>query len=133
MTSGLSSPIASPFETLPTGERPEVLEMSVDGADTLLRLRLPDHLPWFDGHFPGRPILPGVAHVHLAGIAALSILAPQDSVVGTGRLKFQRPLLPDDVVTLTLRPVKTGVGFEFATTDAICSSGSLKLAGSLTR
>ena len=118
-----------PFDTLREVERPEVLSIDTQATSVSLRLRLPRRLPWFDGHFPDRPILPGVAQVHLAGVAALSLFGHHHRIIGTGRLKFQRPLLPDAIVTLNLDRTERSLRFEFIHESGAASSGSLRLLG----
>jgi 3-hydroxymyristoyl/3-hydroxydecanoyl-(acyl carrier protein) dehydratase len=38
----------------------------VNAADLKATIAIPASGPWFEGHFPGRPILPGVAELALA-------------------------------------------------------------------
>lgn len=54
------------------------------------RIRLPDEGSWFEGHFPGNPILPGVAHLALLD-------RPIGSLVS---LRLRAPLLPADEIEI---------------------------------
>lgn len=54
------------------------------------RIRLPDEGSWFEGHFPGRPLLPGVAHLALLD-------RPIGSLVS---LRLRAPLLPGDAIEI---------------------------------
>lgn len=72
-------------------------------GQALLSLRLEPQLLYFQGHFPKRALLPGVAQLDLA-------LALADAVFKVGRdpgsiqqLKFSRPLFPGDTLALALR------------------------------
>lgn len=64
--------------------------------------------PWFAGHFPGSPILPGVLVTEaLAQTAAVVHLSerPEEAgrevyLVGVDRMRFRRPVRPGDVLTL---------------------------------
>jgi 3-hydroxyacyl-[acyl-carrier-protein] dehydratase len=66
--------------------------------------------PFFDGHFPGNPIFPGVllleAMAQAAGILGFKTKGktPQDGSVyylaGTDELRFKRPCVPGDRVML---------------------------------
>ena len=66
--------------------------------------------PAFQGHFPGRPILPGVllaeAFAQVAGIVALTArpeYAGRDVyLVGMDGLRFRRPVRPGDRVVITV-------------------------------
>ena len=44
--------------------RPEIVASTDGGVDAVLEI--PSDSPWFAGHFPGRPVLPGVAWLHTA-------------------------------------------------------------------
>jgi 3-hydroxyacyl-[acyl-carrier-protein] dehydratase len=70
--------------------------------------------PWFQGHFVGRPILPGMLVVEsLAQASALLAYAtepfdPQSAVLfflGLDKVKFRRPVVPGDRLDLEVRVV----------------------------
>ena len=66
--------------------------------------------PYFDGHFPGNPVFPGVllveAMAQAAGILGFVTMGktPEDGsiyyLVGTDKLRFKRPCVPGDCVKL---------------------------------
>jgi 3-hydroxyacyl-[acyl-carrier-protein] dehydratase len=59
--------------------------------------------PVFAGHFPNRPLLPGVFQLEMARAAAEWALDCKLSVREICRAKFQRPILPEDPVRLELK------------------------------
>jgi beta-hydroxyacyl-ACP dehydratase FabZ len=67
--------------------------------------------PFFQGHFPGHPIMPGVliveAMAQTGGVLLLSALErPQDKVVyfmSLDGVKFRRPVVPGDQLRMEVR------------------------------
>lgn len=74
--------------------------------------------PFFQGHFPGHPIMPGVmileAMAQVGGVYAhLAGEVEPDRVpyfVGIDKARFRKPVLPGDVLTLDLELVSTRRG-----------------------
>jgi 3-hydroxyacyl-[acyl-carrier-protein] dehydratase len=64
--------------------------------------------PVFAGHFPKRPLLPGVFQLEMARMAAEWILNCPLAAREICRAKFQRPILPDELVRLELKLSETG-------------------------
>ncbi len=66
--------------------------------------------PFFQGHFPGHPVMPGVLIIEaMAQVGAMLMLcniADRDSKLvyftGINNAKFRRPVVPGDVLTMTL-------------------------------
>src|SRR6266850_1891705 len=64
--------------------------------------------PTFAGHFPGRPILPGVFQLEMTRVAAELVLHCSLSVREIRKAKFQRPILPEETVRLELKVSTNG-------------------------
>jgi 3-hydroxyacyl-[acyl-carrier-protein] dehydratase len=77
-------------------------EAQTDGT-TLFEFRFGADDPVFAGHFPGRPLLPGVFQLEMARAAAEWTLGCHLAVSEISRAKFQRPILPGEVVRLRLK------------------------------
>ena len=76
--------------------------LNADGSTTLeFKFRADD--PVFAGHFPGRPILPGIFQLEMARVAAESVLNCALTVRQIRKAKFQRPVLPDETVRIELK------------------------------
>lgn len=71
--------------------------------EAIVAFTLPPELVFFEGHFPGRAILPGVAQAHLAVLIAQKLWGVWPSDANLARLKFKRVLVPHDAVTLKLK------------------------------
>lgn len=64
--------------------------------------RAPDNLRWFDGHFPGAPILPGFAVLEIALAMASDALGTTVVAHGAKQCKFRRPVVPGTSYQLAL-------------------------------
>ena len=102
-------------------------------TDTLsVVLSLDPALFWFRGHFAVQPLLPGVAQLDWVMHYA-TYLAPGLQFGGIQSVKFQSPLLPENVVTLNLawRADKQLLTFSYQRHDGdartTASSGKIQL------
>ncbi|MBS0975225.1 3-hydroxyacyl-ACP dehydratase FabZ family protein [Serratia rubidaea] len=109
---------------------PEVLQQqTTDTNHATVTMRLPAELAWFRGHFPQHPILPGVAQVNWAMQFAAALLPIEGDFSGMEVLKFQRPILPLETVTLALewQPARQKLLFSYCFGEVIASSGKIAL------
>jgi acyl-CoA synthetase (AMP-forming)/AMP-acid ligase II len=96
------------------------------GPASVVRLSIPADHPAFAGHFPGQPLLPGVALLALVLEAVLDdpVLAPR---LGTApRLaaaKFLAPVRPGAQLTLALEAGPRGLRFELREGERVAASG----------
>ena len=71
---------------------------------------------FFQGHFPGAPVMPGVliveAMAQVGAVYALQQLEGRDDKLvlfsGIDNARFRRPVVPGDTLTLTVTPVRVG-------------------------
>ena len=93
---------------------------------------------FFQGHFPGNPIMPGVLIIEsLAQTGAVAILSEEANkgknalFGGVDKLRFKKTVLPGDRLKLEVRIIKRkgpiGVGEAIATVD-----GKIAVKGELT-
>jgi 3-hydroxymyristoyl/3-hydroxydecanoyl-(acyl carrier protein) dehydratase len=99
-----------------------------DGSASALWPVAADH-PAFAGHFPGRPLLPGVVLLSLvmetlAGAPALQALLGHTPQVDN--VKFLAPVGPGASVLVTLRTQGSGVAFELAEGPRTVARGQLR-------
>lgn len=94
-----------------------------------LRLVIPADLDYFVGHFPGAPIVPGVVQIKWALELARRHVGALGQFAGMEAVKFQRVMVPELVVTLTLRFAAADgkLRFSYEAEGARFSSGRLLL------
>jgi len=94
----------------------------------LFTLSIPEHLIYFEGHFPDFPILSGVVQLNWA-IHYAKMIWPQQSFasIHVEHLKFTRAIFPKDTVTLTLTRQINTLLFEYKRADMICAVGKIKM------
>jgi 3-hydroxymyristoyl/3-hydroxydecanoyl-(acyl carrier protein) dehydratase len=91
-------------------------------------VRVPGESAWFAGHFPGDPILPGIAQLGMVGEVARRALGEPMRLSGFSRIKFKKIVRPGDAltVTLTCRPELPGVlAFRIESGGEVACSGTL--------
>jgi len=76
--------------------------------------------PFFQGHFPGRAIMPGVliieALAQTGGILALlstpeNLGNPSIYLLGVDKVRFRKPVVPGDQLMLELETIRSGQKF----------------------
>ncbi len=79
---------------------------------------------FFDGHFPGRPIVPGA--IILARLAEC-LAAGGRSIERVERMKFSRPLLPDVPFAIRLVPGAAADRVEWRDADGVLATARVVL------
>ncbi len=77
-------------------------ETNAEGV-ALFVFRFPASDPTFAGHFPTRPLLPGVFQLEIARIAAELTLKQSLTVREITKAKFLRPIIPDETLRVELK------------------------------
>ena len=84
----------------------EVVELE-PGRKVVGRLTVPEDGWWFPGHFPGRPVMPGVLTIEaIAQCGAVAVLAAEENrgsipfFAGIDDCRFNRVVEPGDVLDL---------------------------------
>jgi acyl-CoA synthetase (AMP-forming)/AMP-acid ligase II/3-hydroxymyristoyl/3-hydroxydecanoyl-(acyl carrier protein) dehydratase len=96
-------------------------------TDAVLTLFVPRQLAYFDGHFPGTPVLPGVAQLFWVGHFARQLFGVDAAWRQMEAVKFNRLVTPETKVTLhlQLREDRQRLQFSYAVDGITCSSGRL--------
>ena len=88
--------------------------------------------PFFPGHFPKRPIMPGVLMVEaMAQVGGIVMMDPEDPKEnfffgGIDGCKFRRPVVPGDTLLIRVSLKKMNKRFGVAKMDATCWVGKDK-------
>ncbi len=84
---------------------PETLDCHPDGVSALtLKCRIEPDMVWFNGHFPGNPVYPGVAALDLV-VRSLRHFFGFDSesfIMTIPQIKFPKPVFPGAALTLSV-------------------------------
>jgi hypothetical protein len=106
---------------------PQLQFLSQKDGCVELSLRVQADLPYFSGHFPGQPILPGVAQLAWAEKYGKLLFPITQPFTRMEVIKFKKIIRPDDKLTLQLKwNESTGkLYFDFSSAIESHSSGRL--------
>ncbi len=104
--------------------------VSIEGNETLIAIKnVTINEPFFPGHFPGHPVMPGVlqleAMAQAAGILLLRMSSSEGKVaffMSADKVKFRRPVVPGDQLRIIARIDKVR-GNKLATANVECMVG----------
>jgi 3-hydroxymyristoyl/3-hydroxydecanoyl-(acyl carrier protein) dehydratase len=96
----------------------ERLRLSGEAERVVASVKFPNDSGWFSGHFPGNPIVPGVALLAVVAEAVSEWECSEGrslTITGVRRVRFRLPVRPDDEVTLEAirMPKKEGSAYVF--------------------
>jgi 3-hydroxyacyl-[acyl-carrier-protein] dehydratase len=86
--------------------------------------------PWFAGHFPGDPILPGIAQLHMVTECIAQVVQQKLVLQNLARVKFKKLIRPGDVLDIHAAAGKKENNYTFSiqhNNQQVCS-GKLVLA-----
>lgn len=81
-----------------------------DSGELTARGSVPPDSPWFSGHFPNEPILPGIAQLSMVFSLIRRAMAGGGDARFTEirRVRFKRIIRPGDPIRVHAAPVKPG-------------------------
>ncbi|MBV9736388.1 MAG: beta-hydroxyacyl-ACP dehydratase [Acidisphaera sp.] len=91
------------------------------------RFRVAAEHPCLPGHFPGRPVVPGV--VLLDAVFALLEVGGTRALAGIEAVKFLAPVLPGQEVEIAFDRRADRVAFSAVTGGRVVMRGAVRLAG----
>ena len=91
---------------------------------------VPTDSPWFVGHFPGEPILPGIALVHMVKQAILKHAEARNERIKLDtlrKIRFVQPVRPGETLSINISGEESGeetlFSFKVANSENIVCSG----------
>jgi acyl-coenzyme A synthetase/AMP-(fatty) acid ligase len=117
------------FASADAPTEPEVRSLRVSENGVEINLFLPDTLLQLRGHFPGLPVIPGVALIDWAVKYARAHIGASPEVGREFQIKFRRVITAPSLVTLTLvrKAEQNRIQFEYRQGETVLSIGALKV------
>jgi len=69
-------------------------------------IQVPATSPWFEGHFPGEPVLPGLAQIGMVFDVIKKASEGELRVLSVSRVRFKRIVRPGDRLEIIATPLK---------------------------
>jgi len=94
-----------------------------------LEFSIPGTSPYFDGHFPGFPVLPAVAQVDLVVRFASEHFGIGIGISKIKRIKFLNIIRPENPLILFIETDKTNIAFKISSPggETVYSSGVMTI------
>jgi len=110
-------------------------ELPVTAPDKrTFQTQIPERYSWFDGHFPGYPILAGAVQLKELVLPTLyRAFSDLSAVLAMKRIKFSGRIMPGDHVSVALCREDHTIHFEIHKGDVVCSAGSLVFESQLSQ
>lgn len=108
----------------------DILNAVHNHTETQIQLQIcfPQSLPYFQGHFPETPILPGIVQLNFAIDCALEyLLIKRSQIQSIPLIKFLNPIQPNTKLMLALILEKNILKFSYADENKIFSNGKIIL------
>lgn len=111
----------------------EIKKQNTSGAGELIAdIRVPMDSPWFSGHFPDNPVLPGIALLEMVFDLIRQSTDHPIRLVAVSRVRFKKMVVPED----SLRVVASAKGdqngaysFRVLKADELVTNGAITIAG----
>jgi len=105
---------------------PRVLSVSEEGSVNRVALEVSADLCWFRGHFPQRPVLPGIVQLHWAVLVCRHLYGFETSPHEVKRLKFKKVVIPPRTLELVVsKERQLEVLFSFSSLGDVNSEGRI--------
>lgn len=94
-------------------------------------VHIPTDALWFDGHFPGWPVLPGIAQLGMVFDVVRHALNGPVRVAEVSRVRFRQMIAPDDRLTVVTesRPGDGRYAFRITRGGEVVCTGTMTVTG----
>jgi 3-hydroxymyristoyl/3-hydroxydecanoyl-(acyl carrier protein) dehydratase len=103
----------------PCGAGYELTEISIAEASVITaQFIVKSGSPWFEGHFPDNPIVPGIAQMNMIFDLMQRTMGPGLKLEGFKRVRFKQLIRPDTPISVLIKPGKKSPNrFEYQLTS----------------
>lgn len=101
-----------------------------DSKQILADILVPGASEWFSGHFPGTPMLPGIAQLAMVFDAIDQLCNQNMTVASVSRVRFKQIIRPDDHLRIIAQPRKNyaeSYSFRIMVGEKLVCSGVMTL------
>lgn len=107
---------------------PEFRVLEKHAAGVVVELWVSPTAPYFAGHFPGAPVLPGVAQIDWLVWLARELLAVDGGFAGLDAAKFRRIIPPGSRLRVSLAhdAARRSTGYQINAGGELCASGRIR-------
>jgi 3-hydroxymyristoyl/3-hydroxydecanoyl-(acyl carrier protein) dehydratase len=107
---------------------PEFRVLQRQPAGCVLELWVSPTAPYFAGHFPGTPVLPGVAQIDWVVWLARELLGVDGGFAGLDAAKFRRVIVPGNKLRISLAhdAGRGTTSYQINCGDELCASGRIR-------
>ena len=107
----------------------KLIESRIAANVVHLRFIVGSRSPYFEGHFPGEPLLPGVAQLGLALHAAQLLGDGELALTGLRGLRLRHPIRPEKEFEVSVtRSAPDAFRFEIRVAEGVATVGTLLIA-----
>ena len=107
-----------------------VVDERTDGNVAVFTVAVPEDCPFFEGHFPGRPVLPAIGQFAILTDLVQRVAGSSVSLTGVDGFRLSRQVSPGDQVEVRLEAFRAGdtVAFAIRCDGALVSRGIARIA-----
>jgi len=107
-----------------------VVDERMDGDAVVFTVVVPEDCPFFEGHFPERPVLPAIGQLAMLTALVRRVSGSSVSLSGIDGFRLSRQVLPGDRINIRLgsQSASNTVVFEIRCDGAPVSRGTVRVA-----